>query len=47
MFELALSRNQTEFVKLLLDHDFSLTDAFRNSEKLPLLYMNTMDEVQT
>ncbi|CAF1256388.1 unnamed protein product [Adineta steineri] len=44
MFELALSRNQTEFVKLFLDHDFSLTDVFRNNGKLPLLYMNTMEE---
>lgn len=45
MFELALSRNQTEFVKLFLDNDFSLTDVFRNQHILPSLYMNSTSEV--
>ena len=40
LFTLALDRNQTAFVKLFLDHDFSLTDLFRNNEKLLNLYMN-------
>ncbi|CAF0789998.1 unnamed protein product [Adineta ricciae] len=44
MFEEALQRNQIEFVKLFLDHDFSLTDVFRNNDKLPLLYEHTLDE---
>lgn len=46
MFEEALERNLIDFVKLFLDHDFSLTDVFRNDEKLPLLYANTMKEVR-
>jgi predicted DNA-binding protein YlxM (UPF0122 family) len=45
MFELALKRNQTEFVKLFLDHDFSLTEVFRNKDILPSLYMNSTREV--
>ena len=45
MFEEALQRNQIEFVKLFLDHDFSLTDVFRDNDKLPLLYEHTLDEV--
>ncbi|CAF4182337.1 unnamed protein product, partial [Rotaria sordida] len=44
LFELALNRSQTEFVKLFLDHDFSLTDLFRNNNKLALLYKNSMKE---
>ena len=46
MFELALKRNQTEFVKLFLDHDFSLTGAFRNKELLPSLYFSSISKVQ-
>ncbi len=46
MFELALRRNQTGFVKLFLDNDFSLTDVFRNKHILPSLYTNNMSEVQ-
>jgi hypothetical protein len=42
---LALDRNQLSFVKLFLDHDFSLTDLFRNHEKLLALYVNHMKEV--
>ncbi|CAF3941979.1 unnamed protein product [Rotaria sp. Silwood2] len=44
LFEIALNRNQTEFVKLFLDHDFSLTDLFRNHDKFLLLYQNSMKE---
>ncbi|CAF3786458.1 unnamed protein product [Rotaria sp. Silwood1] len=43
-FEIALIRSQTEFVKLFLDHDFSLTDFFRNNDKLPTLYKNSMSK---
>ncbi|CAF3537706.1 unnamed protein product [Rotaria sp. Silwood1] len=42
LFELALIRNQIEFVKLFLDHDFSLTDLFRDHNKLSLLYNSTI-----
>jgi predicted DNA-binding protein YlxM (UPF0122 family) len=45
MFELALKRNQTEFVKLFLEHDFSLTEVFRNKDILPSLYMNSTRQV--
>lgn len=45
MFVLALSRNQTEFVKLFLDNDFSLTDVFRNKDILPSLYMTSTSGV--
>ncbi|CAM4802278.1 unnamed protein product [Rotaria magnacalcarata] len=44
LFEIALSRSQTDFVKLFLDHDFSLTDLFRDKTKLPLLYVNSMQD---
>jgi hypothetical protein len=45
MFEVALRRNQTEFVKLFLDHDFPLTDVFRNKDILPSLYMASINAV--
>jgi hypothetical protein len=45
MFELALTRDQTDFVKLFLDHDFSLTNVFRNHEKLLYLYLSAKNEV--
>jgi hypothetical protein len=45
MFELALRRNQTQFVKLFFDHDFSLIKAFENKKILPSLYINTINEV--
>ena len=44
LFLLALERNQVEFVKLFLDHDFSLTDLFRNKDKLLALYMNEVNK---
>ncbi|CAF4435607.1 unnamed protein product [Rotaria sp. Silwood2] len=44
LFEIALNRNQTEFVKLFLDHDFSLTDLFQNHDKFLLLYQNSMTQ---
>ncbi|CAF3667461.1 unnamed protein product [Rotaria sp. Silwood1] len=44
LFELALNRSQTAFVKLFLDHDFSLTDLFRNNDKLSLLYKSSMSK---
>lgn len=34
-----------DFVKLFLDHDFSLTDLFRNHDNLLTLYMKDMKEV--
>lgn len=46
MFELALSRVQTDFVKLFLEHDFSLTKIFRNRQLLPSLYMRSVKEVR-
>jgi hypothetical protein len=46
LFSYALDRNQTQFVKLFLDHDFSLTDLFGNNDKLLTLYMNGMKEVR-
>ncbi|CAF2946088.1 unnamed protein product [Rotaria sp. Silwood2] len=45
LFLLALKRNQIEFVKLFLDHDFSLTDLFRNKNEFLRLYM--MDKKET
>jgi hypothetical protein len=42
---MALQRNQIEFVKLFLDHDLSLSDVFRNAEKLPSLYQQNLDQV--
>jgi hypothetical protein len=44
LFSLALDRNQLGFVKLFLDHDFSLTDLFRNNEKLLTLYINEIND---
>ncbi|CAF4817676.1 unnamed protein product [Rotaria sp. Silwood1] len=44
LFEIALIRSQIEFVKLFLDHDFSLTDLFRNNDKLSSLYKNSMSK---
>ncbi|CAF0905041.1 unnamed protein product [Rotaria sordida] len=38
LFLLALVRNQTAFVELFLEHDFSLTDLFRDVDKLLTLY---------
>ena len=46
MFELALTRVQTDFVKLFLEHDFSLTEVFRNKQLLPSLYMSSLKEVR-
>ncbi|CAF2799267.1 unnamed protein product [Rotaria sp. Silwood2] len=40
LFEMALVRNQINFVQLFLDHDFSLVDLFENHEKLVTLYKN-------
>lgn len=45
MFELALTRDQTDFVKLFLNHDFSLTNVFKNHEKLLYLYLDIKREV--
>ena len=45
MFEVALQRNQIEFVKLFLDHDLSLSDVFRDAAKLPSLYQINIEEV--
>ncbi|CAF4102270.1 unnamed protein product, partial [Rotaria magnacalcarata] len=42
LFEKALNRKQTDFVKLFLDHDFPLTNIFGNQSKLLLLYENSM-----
>ncbi|CAF3718951.1 unnamed protein product [Rotaria sp. Silwood1] len=39
LFVLALERNQIEFIKLFLEHDFSLTNLFGNSYELANLYM--------
>lgn len=47
MFELALTRVQTDFVKLFLEHDFPLTGIFRNRQLLPSLYMRSIKEVQS
>ncbi|CAF0985618.1 unnamed protein product, partial [Rotaria sordida] len=44
LFLLALIRNQTAFVKLFLDHDFSLTDLFRDVDKLLTLYNHEKKE---
>ncbi|CAF0852590.1 unnamed protein product [Rotaria sordida] len=40
LFEMALVRNQINFVQLFLDHDFSLVDLFDNHDKLVTLYKN-------
>lgn len=45
MFLVALKRNQIEFVKLFLDNDLSLTEAFRNDPNLENLYQETQDKV--
>jgi hypothetical protein len=45
LFLAALERNQVAFVKLFLDHDFSLTDLFRHNDKLLLLYLRVLQEV--
>ncbi|CAM4879980.1 unnamed protein product [Rotaria socialis] len=42
LFEKALNRKQTDFVKLFLDHDFPLTNIFGSQSKLLLLYENSM-----
>ncbi|CAF1106758.1 unnamed protein product, partial [Didymodactylos carnosus] len=39
LFSIALERNQTEFVQLFLDHDFSLTDLFHDNSNLLNLYI--------
>ncbi|CAF4493127.1 unnamed protein product, partial [Rotaria sp. Silwood2] len=44
LFLLALRRNQVEFVKLFLDHDFSLTVLFRDINKLLTLYDHDVNE---
>ncbi|CAF5153890.1 unnamed protein product, partial [Rotaria sp. Silwood1] len=45
LFVLALERNQIEFIKLFLEHDFSLTNLFGNSYELANLYMFPKKEV--
>jgi len=45
LFLLALNRGQLEFVKLFLDNDFSVSNAFRNRQALPLLYLRAMKQV--
>lgn len=47
LFTLALDRNQISFVKLFLDHDFSLTDLFRKNDKLLGLYMSDIKGVNS
>lgn len=47
LFTLALDRNQISFVKLFLDHDFSLTDLFRKNDKLLGLYMSDIKGVKS
>ena len=42
LFTTALLNNQIKFVKLFLDHDFSLTDLFRHEDKLLELYNKGM-----
>ncbi|CAF3840513.1 unnamed protein product [Adineta steineri] len=44
LFTLALNNDQIAFVKLFLDHDFSLTDLFRNHDKFITLYTNDQNE---
>ncbi|CAF1291794.1 unnamed protein product [Rotaria magnacalcarata] len=43
LFEKALNRKQTDFVKLFLDHDFPLTNLYRDQSKLLSLYKNSME----
>ncbi|CAF1177228.1 unnamed protein product [Didymodactylos carnosus] len=38
LFITALERNQVNFIKLFLEHDFSLTSLFENYDKLSVLY---------
>ena len=38
LFKRALHNDQVAFVKLFLDHDFSLTDFFRDQEEFVTLY---------
>ncbi|CAF3539975.1 unnamed protein product [Rotaria socialis] len=45
LFLTALKNNQTEFVKLFLDHDFSLTDLFRDTAQLLALYPTELVEI--
>ena len=40
LFFKALAENQTSFVQLFLDHDFSLDDPFQDSSQLVALYEN-------
>ncbi|CAF1459500.1 unnamed protein product, partial [Rotaria sordida] len=40
LFFKALVRNQTSFVQLFLDHDFTLNDLFKNTDQLWKLYEN-------
>ncbi|CAF3703303.1 unnamed protein product [Rotaria socialis] len=42
LFEIALNRNQGDFVKLFLDRYTPLTALFQNNNKLALLYANSM-----
>ncbi|CAF1418808.1 unnamed protein product [Adineta ricciae] len=40
LFYKALIRNQTSFIQLFLEHDYSLNDLFQNSNQLLILYQN-------
>ncbi|CAF3978895.1 unnamed protein product [Rotaria magnacalcarata] len=44
LFEKALNRKQTDFVKLFLDHDFPLTNLYRDQKKLFSLYESSMEK---
>ncbi|CAF2112637.1 unnamed protein product [Rotaria magnacalcarata] len=44
LFEKALNRKETDFVKLFLDHDFPLTNLYRDQKKLFSLYETSMEK---